>query len=92
MGGQAKCPKAIFFGISRLGKSLLPVTRIAEKHALSTGASREAPVDNACFSAILVTGRSDLPSLEMPKKIAFGHFAWPPKLAKNLVRYLSPGT
>ena len=31
--------------------SLGKIVRIAEKHALSTGASRDAPVDNPCFSA-----------------------------------------
>ena len=35
--------------------TMLPLlcARIAGKQRLSTGASREAPVDNACFSAIL---------------------------------------
>ena len=39
------------------------VVGTVEKHALSTGASREAPVDNGCFSTVPTTRNPGIPAI-----------------------------
>ena len=54
----ALAPKLRRLSLARLPIAGIPgflLVRTVEKHPLSTGASREAPVDNECFSTILTT-------------------------------------